>query len=192
MWGIIILIIIYLVFKSNANRKKSKKRNEEIIKLKLEWQEKKRRVEEIQRKNSEKVSKLKLPDPAQILQEYKSMEGLMWENNTYNFYEVFVDFDRQMITRSFYISSYVCPKCGKALYKTVFPNGYEYPIMTELGKIRLKRVFTCPNCRIFYAPAPGYRLYNGNGFNLSCSLNEYDKLLTFMTNVGGVKGRKDI
>ena len=92
----------------------------------------------------------------------------------------------------FYESSYACPKCGHAMYKTVFPIGGEYKITMSNGKTGyMKRVFTCPDCHYFVTAALD-RLSDGKVIEFSCAdSSEYNELLDDMDIHGTTQGRRD-
>ncbi len=65
---------------------------------------------------------------------------------------------------NFYISAYKCPGCGRKLYMAVYPEGREFLIDTEEGKVYLARSYTCDNCNLFYTPTPGKLLREGESY----------------------------
>lgn len=65
---------------------------------------------------------------------------------------------------NFYISNYQCPECGRKLYMAVYPQGKEFPIETEEGRVYLARSYTCDNCNLFYTPRPGKLLREGESY----------------------------
>lgn len=65
---------------------------------------------------------------------------------------------------NFYISGYQCPGCGRKLYMAVYPQGREFPVETEEGKVYLARSYTCGNCNLFYTPKPGRLLREGQSY----------------------------
>jgi len=92
-------------------------------------------------------------------------------------------------TANFYPSSYICPYCGKGLSKTVFHN--DYPIHTTEGQVAVPRVFTCLECRAFFAPIPGKKLSEG-GYELSgLSQRAYTEIIKEMDKAGSSIGRLD-
>ena len=92
-------------------------------------------------------------------------------------------------TTNFYISGYVCPKCGSLLLKTVFPE--DLSINTVNGTKRIPRIFTCGKCLTFYAPEPGYKLADANGYVLELDdPEEYEKLLYEFDRRGSAQGRR--
>lgn len=63
---------------------------------------------------------------------------------------------------NFYITGYQCPGCGKKLYMVVYPQGQEFPVETEEGRVYLARSYTCDTCNLFYTPRPGKLLREGD------------------------------
>lgn len=94
------------------------------------------------------------------------------------------------LTDNFYSSSYVCPTCGRHMYKTVFPIGAESPIKIDKEIVFMKRIFTCPTCRTFYTPLSGHKLSHGQCYCLE-SRTQYDLLLKIYDNQGTTDGRPD-
>lgn len=68
------------------------------------------------------------------------------------------------IGNNFYISAYKCPGCGRKLYMAVYPEGKEFLVDTEEGKVYLARSYTCDNCNLFYTPRPGKLLREGDSY----------------------------
>ncbi|WP_252223892.1 MULTISPECIES: hypothetical protein [unclassified Clostridium] len=52
------------------------------------------------------------------------------------------------------------------MFKTVFPVGEEYKIDTSIGGVQIKRAFTCTLCKVFFAPIPGNRIFDGSLFEI--------------------------
>lgn len=99
----------------------------------------------------------------------------------------------QLIGNNFYIGATVCPYCNRPMFKTVFPVGEEYKISTARGNVQIKRVFTCPSCKVFVAPVPGYRVSDGMVFEKKLLNDEdYKGVLIHMDNCGSLKGRNDL
>ncbi len=67
---------------------------------------------------------------------------------------------------NFYMIPYVCPDCGGHLHMSVYPNGREFAIDTEEGKVYIARIYTCPDCCKFYTPRPGRLLSEGDVYVL--------------------------
>lgn len=97
---------------------------------------------------------------------------------------------RQHLHSNFYISSYVCPVCGKHLFKTNFPIGEEEPINVLNTLHWIKRIFTCPSCKHFYAPLEGQRLSAGTVYFLN-KPSSYDSNLRLFDCAGTTQGRPD-
>lgn len=92
---------------------------------------------------------------------------------------------------NFYDSNYACPYCEKPMFKTIFPVGAEYPIQTDNGNLKMKRVFTCSKCHYFVTAAKDL-LSDGAVYESKISnSDEYIKLLKDMNNKGTTQGRAD-
>lgn len=63
---------------------------------------------------------------------------------------------------NFYLTGYQCPACGKKLHMVVYPQGQEFPVETEEGRVYLARCYTCDGCSLFYTPRPGKLLREGD------------------------------
>lgn len=97
-----------------------------------------------------------------------------------------IDTDR--LGSNFYMIPYICPNCSNHLHMSVYPNGEEFPIDTEEGKIYIARVYMCPECCRFYTPRPRKLLSDGEVYILDFDNDEkatedYKKLI-------GKKGKK--
>lgn len=89
---------------------------------------------------------------------------------------------------NFYMVSYICPKCNNHLHMSVYPNGKEFTIDTEEGKVYIARVYMCPSCCSFYTPRPKKLLSDNEVYildfdNDAKAAEDYKKLI-------GHKGRK--
>lgn len=94
---------------------------------------------------------------------------------------------------NYYISSYKCPYCTNAMYKTIFPVGEEYHILTDSKEVShyMKRVFTCPQCMKFIT-AIDSKLSTGNFYEISfIDKNNYAFLLRMINEVSTTEGRPD-
>ena len=67
---------------------------------------------------------------------------------------------------NFYMIPYICPGCGSHLHMSVYPNGKEFVIDTEEGKVYIARVYMCPDCCRFYTPKPGKLMSDGEVYIL--------------------------
>ncbi|KAF2961048.1 hypothetical protein [Fervidobacterium sp. 2310opik-2] len=93
-------------------------------------------------------------------------------------------------TRNFYISSYVCPECGRLMAKTVFPSDYSF--QTTDGAKKVPRIFVCGNCQTFHIPSPGYKLSSNNGYYYKAKdYDEFEKLVKELDNAGSTTGRRN-
>lgn len=61
---------------------------------------------------------------------------------------------------------YICPKCSNHLHMSVYPNGKEFVIDTEEGKVYIARVYMCPDCCRFYTPRPKKLMSDGEVYIL--------------------------
>ena len=62
---------------------------------------------------------------------------------------------------NFYRSGFHCPECGEKMFLVVYPEGKEYLVETQEGKVYLARCYTCAQCNSFYTPRPGKLLQEG-------------------------------
>ena len=95
-------------------------------------------------------------------------------------------------TKNFYRSSYICPYCGERAYKSVFPVGGEYSINADNGAVRLKRVFSCDHCKVFFAPIPGLKLSAGSAYINKLDTSSYINLMMDMDKNATTQGRPDL
>ncbi len=63
---------------------------------------------------------------------------------------------------NFYVTGYLCPSCKAKLHMCVYPQGKEFPIETEEGKVFLARSYTCDSCNLYYTPRPQKLLREGD------------------------------
>ncbi|MBZ4649677.1 hypothetical protein [Thermosipho sp. (in: thermotogales)] len=93
-------------------------------------------------------------------------------------------------TQNFYLSSYICPECGKLMMKTVFPN--DYPFETNDGIKKVPRIFTCGDCKTLHIPAPGYKLSSNNGYYYKAkSDEEFEIIIKKIDKNGSLIGRQN-
>ena len=65
----------------------------------------------------------------------------------------------KILGKTFYTSSYLCPKCGKHMLKA---NAGEFvAVHTKNGIHTLKSVFACEGCKNLYSALPGKQLSSG-------------------------------
>lgn len=129
---------------------------EEVIQAAIE--EGKRKPEDIKEEKEEKTT------------EEKGLglwHKLQWSVQTASFHRGEVSEYERKASRpgnNFYISGYQCPGCGRKLHMAVYPQGNEFPIETEEGRVYLARSYTCDNCNLFYTPRPGKLLREGESY----------------------------
>lgn len=82
--------------------------------------------------------------------------------------EGIADYERKSsrLGNNFYVTGYRCPGCGRKLYMAVYPQGKEFLVETEEGKVYLARSYTCNNCNLFYTPRPGKLLREGDSYTM--------------------------
>ncbi|MCM1175853.1 MAG: hypothetical protein NC341_12490 [Blautia sp.] len=76
------------------------------------------------------------------------------------------DAARSRIGNNFYLTNYLCPKCGEKLYMGVYPAGRELLIDTEEGRVFMARAYACNACNAFYTPRPQRLLQEGDVYSL--------------------------
>ena len=65
---------------------------------------------------------------------------------------------------------------------SVYPDGKEFAIDTEEGKVYAARIYMCPGCSLFYTPRPGKLLSEGDEYILDFdndvkAADDYKKLI---------------
>ncbi|MEY8391220.1 hypothetical protein AALA98_07595 [Lachnospiraceae bacterium 45-W7] len=83
---------------------------------------------------------------------------------------------------NFYLTGFHCAECGKKLFMVIYPEGEEYPVDTQEGKVYLARAYTCQECSSFYTPRPGKLLIEGDVYSLKFggdkdAYDDYQELL---------------
>lgn len=68
--------------------------------------------------------------------------------------------------KNFYPTGFHCAECAEKLFMAVYPEGSEFPVETEEGKVFLARCYTCDQCNSFYTPRPGKLLKEGDVYSL--------------------------
>ena len=68
---------------------------------------------------------------------------------------------------NFYMTNYQCPDCKNHLHMVVYPEGKEYAIDTDEGKVYISRAYYCDECGRFYTPRPDMLLKEGQVYTLS-------------------------
>ncbi|MCI8300116.1 MAG: hypothetical protein HFI69_07175 [Lachnospiraceae bacterium] len=67
---------------------------------------------------------------------------------------------------NFYLTGFHCAVCKEKLFMVIYPEGEEYPVDTQEGKVFLSRAYTCQECNSFYTPRPGKLLREGDVYSL--------------------------
>ncbi len=84
--------------------------------------------------------------------------GLVWKRKVGEIRDNNVPFSAcKYISKSFYTSSYACPHCNNALYKSVANMG----IMVDGDMLAINNVFACTECKKLFATGAGHRLNDG-------------------------------
>lgn len=127
------------------------------------------------------------------LEEYPQglWHDIKWKNTTVNFKKQDLDNSTKGKGRlggNFYISPYKCPGCGGHLHMSVYPDGKEFAIDTEEGKVYAARVYMCPVCSLFYTPKPGRLLSEGEEYILDFD-NDAKAAEDYMKLIGKNGGR---
>lgn len=68
---------------------------------------------------------------------------------------------------NFYRTGVCCAKCAQKMFMAVYPEGEEFPVETEEGKVYLARSYTCNQCNSFYTPRPGKLIQEGDVYTLA-------------------------
>ncbi len=74
--------------------------------------------------------------------------------------------DTNRIGKNFYLTGYLCPGCKGKMHMCVYPQGQEFPVETEEGRVYLARSYTCEGCCLFYTPRPRKLLREGDAYVL--------------------------
>jgi len=93
--------------------------------------------------------------------------NLVWKKKMASFIKTETTFEQRQANRlgnNFYMVGYQCPKCKENLHMVVFPEGGEFRIETEEGRVLLARAYTCENCHCFYTPRPRKLIIEGDAY----------------------------
>lgn len=91
--------------------------------------------------------------------------NLVWKKKMASFIKTETTFEERQAGRlgnNFYMVGYQCPYCRENLHMVVFPEGKEFKIETEEGRVLLARAYTCEHCHGFYTPRPKKLLIEGD------------------------------
>ncbi|MCM1256511.1 MAG: hypothetical protein NC307_01500 [Roseburia sp.] len=95
--------------------------------------------------------------------------NLVWKKRMASFIKTETTFEERQAGRlgnNFYMVGYQCPRCRENLHMVVFPEGDEFVIETEEGRVLLARAYTCENCHNFYTPRPRKLLIEGDIYDM--------------------------
>lgn len=76
------------------------------------------------------------------------------------------DIGKSRIGNDFYITNYLCPRCGEKLYLGVYPTDKEILIETEEGRVFMARTYACRECNTLYTPRPEKLIQEGDVYSL--------------------------
>lgn len=95
------------------------------------------------------------------------------------------DYERKAsrLGNNFYLTGYLCPDCKNKMHMCVYPQGQEFPVETEEGRVYLARSYTCDSCNLFYTPRPGKLLREGDVYTLKFD-NDRDAYEDYHTLLG--------
>lgn len=99
-------------------------------------------------------------------------------------------------------SGFRCPRCGKALYKTTFPEGIDpqFVFNDQTGdNVQAARVFTCPDCLWFFAAQEGQHL-NATDSTVVCAqfpqtdqgLSMYNSWFVLFNDLGSLTAKRHV
>ncbi len=95
--------------------------------------------------------------------------NLVWKKRMSSFIKTETTFEERQAGRlgnNFYMVGYQCPICRENLHMVVFPEGKEFKIETEEGRVLLARTYTCEHCHCFYTPRPKKLLIEGDVYDM--------------------------
>lgn len=95
--------------------------------------------------------------------------NLVWKKRMASFIKTETTFEERQAGRfgnNFYMVGYQCPQCRENLHMVVFPEGKEFKIETEEGRVLLARAYTCEYCHCFYTPRPKKLLIEGDIYDM--------------------------
>lgn len=114
----------------------------------------------------------KSPDLEDLEDDYYKLglwHNMRWKNDSAVFRKVAhteTDAAKSRIGNNFYLTNYLCPKCGEKLYLGVYPANRELLIDTEEGRVFMARAYACNACNTFYTPCPKKLLQEGDVYSL--------------------------
>ncbi len=82
--------------------------------------------------------------------------------------------DLKRVGKTFYTSSYLCPRCKENMLKA---NAGEFvEVKTVHGNHKLKSVFMCEKCKMFYSAVSGKMLSDGEYYVMS-DCNAFNRMM---------------
>lgn len=141
---------------------------EEVIELILEYLQPEELEEDEEVDNKEK-SQAGVDVKLENQQKIGLWHKIIWKSLDTNFIKEIVSPEMRKKSRMgkhFYLTGYKCPVCGENLHMTVYPDGSEEVIETDLGRVIVSRVYTCPECVSFYTARPDCVLIDGLAFKM--------------------------
>ncbi|MDE5930944.1 MAG: hypothetical protein K2H40_00455 [Lachnospiraceae bacterium] len=112
------------------------------------------------------------PDLQDLEDDYYKLglwHNMRWKNESADFRKTAhteADAAKSRIGNNFYLTNYLCPKCGEKLYMGVYPTNKELLIDTEEGRVFMARAYACNACNTFYTPCPKKLLQEGDVYSL--------------------------
>ena len=100
---------------------------------------------------------------------------LLWKKAAYGFLmkeTTIAERRKDRIGDNFYVVGYLCPKCSNKMYMGVYPQGKEFTIETDEGKVLMARSYTCKKCCCFYTPRPEKMLIDGDVYCMDFEKDE--------------------
>ena len=122
--------------------------------------------------SKENNSQPESPDLEDLEDDYYKLglwHNMRWKNEFAVFQKAAsteADAAKSRIGNNFYLTNYLCPKCGEKLYMGVYPANKELLIDTEEGRVFMARAYACNACNTFYTPCPKKLLQEGDVYSL--------------------------
>lgn len=110
-----------------------------------------------------------LQDPEDDYYKLGLWHNMRWKNDSAVFRKAAhtdADAAKSRIGNNFYLTNYLCPKCGEKLYMGVYPPNKELLIDTDEGRVFMARAYACNTCNTFYTPCPEKLLQEGDVYSL--------------------------
>ena len=91
-------------------------------------------------------------------------------------------------------TGYKCPTCNRRLYKVIFPEGRDPEIEAQGEVISPARIFTCPECFVFFAAPKGSKLIGKDVYVREQSLDNpvfFFTLFSYYNSIGDFYARRN-